>query len=102
MVVATSISKIQLDNQFKNSLYSFLRHEVPYAEILQELFGGTRQVKKNNLIFARMNNLVFLHDHNQDVDLEFWRIVVPDNFEMKEQILREMHNTPYSAHPGIQ
>ena len=86
----------------KNSLYSFLQHEVPYADILKELLGGTKQVKKNNLIFKRMNGLLFVHDQHQDVDIDFWRIVVPENFEIKEQIVRELHSTPYSAHPGIQ
>ena len=43
-----------------------------------------------------------VHDQNQDTGLDFWRIVVPDNPEIKEQLVRELHNTPYSAHPGIQ
>ena len=55
VVVATAISKIRLDNQFKNYLYYFLQHEIPYIEILEELSGGTRQVRKNDLIFKRMN-----------------------------------------------
>ena len=46
VVAPTAISKIQLDNTFKNSLHSFLQHEVPYAEILRELLGGMKQVKK--------------------------------------------------------
>ena len=45
---------------------------------------------------------MFVHDQNQDVDIDFWRIIVPDNFEIKAQIVRELHSTPYSAHPGIQ
>ena len=75
-------------------MYSSLQNEIPYSEIFQEVLGGTRQVEKNNLFF--------LHDQSQDVDLDFWRIVVPGNFEIKEQIVREIHSTPYSAHPGIQ
>ena len=51
IIVATSISRIQLDNELKNSLHSYLQHEIPYAEILKDLLGGTRQVKKNNLNF---------------------------------------------------
>ena len=82
-------------------MYYFLQHEIPYAEILEDLSGGARQVKKNNLIFKRMNDLLFVHDQNQDVDLNFWRIVVPDNLNIKYQIIRELHSTPYSAHPGI-
>ena len=59
-------------------------------------------MKKNNLIFKRTNGLLFVHDQNQDVDIDFWRIVVPDSEEIKAQIVRELHSTPYSAHPGIQ
>ena len=36
------------------------------------------------------------------MDIDFWRIIVPENFEIKEQIVRELHSTPYSAYPGIQ
>ena len=56
----------------------------------------------NYLVFKKMNGILAVHNRNQDKDLDFWRIVVPDNFEVKEQIVREMHNTPYSAHPEIQ
>ena len=49
-----------------------------------------------------MNALLFVHDQKQDVDIDFRRIVVPDNFEIKEQIVRELHSTQYSAHPGTQ
>ena len=51
VVAATGISKIQLDNVLKNSLYSSLQHEVPYAEILKELSRGMNHVRQNNLIF---------------------------------------------------
>ena len=49
-----------------------------------------------------MNEILFVHDQNQDVDLNFWRIVVPDNLNIKAQIVRELQSTLYSAHPGIQ
>ena len=99
---ATAISKIQLETTLKNSLHFFLQSEVPYSDILEELSAGTRQVIKNNLIYKRMNSLLVVHDQNQDADLDFWRIIVPDNPEIREHIVRELHSTPYSAHPGIQ
>ena len=42
-----------------------------------------------------MNQLLFVHDQNQDVDLDFWRIVVPDKSDIKEQIVRNctVHRT---------
>ena len=56
----------------------------------------------NDLVFKKMNGILAVHDRNQDKDLDFWRIVVPDKQEIKEHIVQEMHSTPYSAHPGIQ
>ena len=91
-----------MDNSLKNSLHSALQNEVPYSEILQELSAGTRQIVRNNLIFKRMNSLLVVHDQSQDSELDFWPIVVPENPEIKEHIVRELHSTPYSAHPGIQ
>ena len=102
VIAATSVSKIQVDESFKNSLNSLLHQEAPYAGILEELLGGTRQIKQNNLIFKRLNGILCIHDQNQDDNLDFWRIVVPDNREIKEHVVQELHSTPYSAHPGIQ
>ena len=56
VVAATEISKIQLYNVLKSSLYSSLQHEVPYAEILKELSGGMNQARQNNFIFKRIIN----------------------------------------------
>ncbi|MCV6575657.1 MAG: RNase H-like domain-containing protein, partial [Cohaesibacter sp.] len=102
IIAATAVSKVQLDNSFKDSLHSLLQNESPYAEILQELQSGIRQVVRNSLVFKRMHGILYIHDQNQDVDFDFWRIVVPDDEEMKTQVVQELHCTPYSPHPGIQ
>ena len=102
MNATTAISKIQLGNAFKNYLYSSLQNESPDSKILLELSGGQRQKLMNDLVFKKMNGILAVHDRNQDKDLDLWRIVVLDNFEIKEQVVRQMHNTPYSARPGIQ
>ena len=56
----------------------------------------------NDLIFKILNSLLVVHDRKRDVSLDFWRIVVPKDEELKGQIVEELHSTPYSAHPGIQ
>ena len=56
--------------------------------------GGKRQKIMNVLVFKKVNGIIAVHDRNQDKDLDFWRIVVPDNFEIKERVVREMHSTP--------
>ena len=83
-------------------MHSYLQHESPYAEILEELNEGTKQVSRNSLFFKRMHQILYVHDKNLDADLDFWQIVVPDNEQMKSQVVQELHCTPYSAHPRIQ
>ena len=34
IIAATAVSKYQLDNSFRNSLYSLLQQEVPYSKII--------------------------------------------------------------------
>ena len=102
VIAATAVSQVQVDESLKNSLHSLLQHESPYAEILEELNGGTKQVARNSLIFKRMHRILYVHDQNQDADLDFWRIVVPENEQIKTQVVQELHCTPYSAHLGIQ
>ena len=62
IIGATAVSKVQLDNSLKNSLHSFLQHESPYAEVLQELQNGSKQVIRNSLIFKRMHGILLIHD----------------------------------------
>ena len=102
IIAATAVSQVQLDNSFKDSLHSLLQHESPYADILEELQNGTKQVVHNSLNYKRMHKILYVHDQSQDADLDFWRIIVPDDERMKTQVVQEMHCTPYSAHPGIQ
>ena len=102
ILASTAISKIQLDSQIKNSLSSALESEHPYSEYLTQLKGGMRQVQVNNLTFKILNSLLVVHDQKQDANLDFWRIVVPEDEGIREHIIRELHSTPYSAHPGIQ
>ena len=33
-------------------------------------------------------------------DLDSWKLVIPE--EKREDILREMHDDPHAAHPGIE
>ena len=102
ILASTAISKIQLDDEIKNSLSSALRNEHPYTDVITQLQGGMRQVSVNDLTYKILNSLLVIHDQKQDVSLDFWRIVVPDDGEIKRRIIQELHSTPYSAHPGIQ
>ena len=53
VIAPTAVSKLQLDNSFRNSLYYLLRNEAPYDEIIVELESGRAQVVKNDEVYKR-------------------------------------------------
>ena len=42
-----------------------------------------------------------IHEPDQATDYSYWRTVVPNNQEVKIELLREIHCVPYSGHPGF-
>ena len=102
IIAATAVSKLQLDNSFKNYLCSLLQQEAPYSEILQELEAGRTNVQQNENVYKMLNEILLVHQLRQDAELDYWRIVVPDNKKIRDKVVQELHSIPYSAHPGIQ
>ena len=102
IIAATSISKLQLDDSFRNSIYSLLKNENPYVDIIQELESGRTNIKKGNEVYKMVNKILLIHQTGQDVGIDYWRVVVPNDKTMRDQIIQELHSIPYSAHPGIQ
>ena len=43
-----------------------------------------------------------IHVTGQPEDVQYWRVVVPDDLNVKSLLVSELHAVPYSAHPGVQ
>ena len=43
-----------------------------------------------------------IHVTGQPEEVQYWRVVVPDDLEVKSLLVSELHSVPYSAHPGVQ
>ena len=46
--------------------------------------------------YRRTNGVLCIHQEDQLEDVEYWRIVTPDNTDCKNKILEELHPVPYS------
>ena len=57
---------------------------------------------KKNEIYPGNNELLVVHIDNQAEGMQYWRVAVPNNEEIKQKILNECHTVPYSAHFGVQ
>ena len=49
-----------------------------------------------------VNRILLVHQTGQDVGIDYWRVAVPNDKIVRDQIIQELHSIPYSAHPGIQ
>ena len=70
IIAATSTSKLQLDNSFRNSLYSLLQKEVPYSEIIQELEVGRTNVRRKDEVYKMSNRILLVHQTGQSTELD--------------------------------
>ena len=43
-----------------------------------------------------------IHVAGQPEDVQYWRVVVPDDVGVKSLLVSELHSVPYAAHPGVQ
>ena len=94
-------SKIHLDKSVQDRFYELLKTESPYKEILEEIENGKNEVERGEYKYRKKKGMLVVHRTGQDEGLNFWRIIVPDNVESRNLIVKELHSVPYSIHPGI-
>lgn len=95
-------SVVRVEDQLKQQIQTVLSSEYPYSEILTEL-QNQREIERGNEKFRIQHGLLVRHQTGRTSDDEsFWRIVVPDDQNIKFTIMNEMHSTPYAGHPGFQ
>ena len=98
-----STGNISLQDSLKQQIINSLRNEILYSDIMEEFeSSGVREIVRGNLKFRIQRDLLVQHEQNQDEQLDYWRIVIPDHTSTKDLIIRECHSIPYAAHPGIQ
>ena len=71
-----------------------------WADIYSQLeTAQEKELVQGDRTYRLHQNLLEMRDTQQHRRSQ-WRLVVPDDPELKEQIMREMHEIPYSGHLG--
>ena len=84
-------------------MQELLQTEEPYSTIFEELDQApiaAQEVRRGVEVYRIRNHSLVLHRPDWDEDHQFWKIVVPDDPEVKKTILTEIHSVPYAGHPG--
>ena len=100
--LAISRININIDNSLMERIYLLLKKEVLYKEILEEM----ESTRKNELIWGQekykfQKMLFMIHVTGQPNEVQYCRVAVPDELEVKSLLASELYSAPYSAHPGV-
>ena len=101
-VLAVSESRIQIDAEMRQRMMTQLRTEEQYSGIIEILEDPNQdnQVQRNDKTYRMKHSTLKVHEERQPTSYNYWRTVVPNNQDVKIQLLRELHAVPYSGHPG--
>ena len=79
-----------------------LKEESLYSDIFVELDSGIKEVKRKGEVYKRKRGLLVVHQEGQDSDVDYWRVIILDDVSTRIFVVSELHNIPYSLHPGVQ
>ena len=84
-------------------MMQFLRAEAPYEEMIQTLEDPEQpnEIQINDRVYRIKHGILKVHEKDQKMTATFWRTVIPNEVEVKQMILKELHCVPYSGHPGF-
>ena len=63
---------------------------------------GKNELVRGQEKYKVQKKLLMIHVAGQPEDVQYWRVVVPDDLDVKSLVVSELHAVPYSAHPGVQ
>ena len=101
--LAVGRSSIQIENSLREKIYSLLKNDILYQDIIEEIEStGMNEIKRGQEKYRKQKNLLMIHVTGQPDDVQYWRVVVPDDLDVKSLLVSELHSVPYSVQPGVQ
>ena len=101
--LAVGRSNIEIDNSLRDKINSLLRKEILYKDVFDEIEStGSNEILRGQEKYKLQKKLLMIHVTGQPEDVQYWRVIVPDNLDVKSLLVSELHNVPYSVHPGVQ
>ena len=95
-------SRISLELQLRKTILKGLKNDTRWSDIVQVLQSDKRQkVLKQGLSNFHLANSL-LEMQNKNAQDSSWKVVIPNDAEIKQKILEELHTAPYAGHLGYQ
>ena len=72
----------------REKINSLLRKEILYKDIIEEMESiGRNEIKRGQEKYRIQKNLLMIHITGQPEDVQYWRVVVPDDLDVKSLLL---------------
>ena len=103
-MVMVSRAAIELDEDLRTEIQTAVEADDEYKEILEELRQtDVSEVKTDGGTFKLRHQRLHYHPKKEEYKAgQYWKLVVPNNIEVKKKLLKELHSVPYAGHPGVQ
>ena len=98
-ILCTIESSVKLERGFKNLLRQQVSEDDEYEAIVQKLQDPAEPNEvqdQSQRKFRIKEGILKIHQEEQNTAYSYWRIVIPDQQDIKMQILREIRCVPYS------
>ena len=101
--LAVGRSSVEIENSLREKICSLVRKEILYNDIIEKMEStGRNEIKRGQEKYRIQKNLLMIHVTGQLEDVQYWRVVVPYDLEVKSLLVSELHSVPYAAHPRVQ
>ena len=97
-------SDVKMDQVLRTQIINSLAADVHYEDILLKLEeeGDNAEIPTEQGKYRVKDGMLVFHPRSPHVsDGPFWKMVIPDDNEVKKVILNELHSIPYAEHPGV-
>ena len=96
-------SSIGINDALKQRIIEKQAIKQPWGHIKEEILK--KELKfyyENKRKYKLENGILYIRkqDKNDNI-VKYWRIVVPNDREIRNRILEEIHSAPYAGHPGF-
>ena len=102
-ILAVAESSIQLNDQLKQQLFNSLKEDDQHQELIQKLEDEDQpnEISVNDKVYRIKHGTLKIHEMNPSTTWNYWRMIVPNEINIIQTILHELHCVPYAGHLGF-
>ena len=99
MIARTSIG---INDELKQNIIERQAIEQPWGRIREEMLEKEMKFYyENKRKYKLEHGILYIGKQDKgDNTVKYWRVVVPDDRDIRNRILEEIHCVPYAGHPG--